>query len=331
MYAVEAVDVSRRFGRRTAIDELTLQVRTGEIVGLIGLNGAGKTTTLQMIAGLQRPDEGFVRVFGYDIHARGAGGRMTVGVLPADAEIRVTSTAMENLMRVAERHYVRPEEALRRGSDLLVLLGLGDRADQRVKEFSKGMKRRLAIAMSVINYPLLLVLDEPTSALDIESVLVIREVIRELNRRGTTILLTTHVLEEADILCDRVAVLHEGKIVAFDTPERLKQSVVHEVSLVVRFRPDAPNVMRELHRLRSVNEIVQENGGYRLGYAGLPDILRDLAAYSRKTGRTITALQIRTPNLAEAFLHHTGVRLPPQPTVSVRWIAPPESGEEDHE
>ncbi|HDR74343.1 MAG TPA: ABC transporter ATP-binding protein [Methanoculleus sp.] len=331
MYAVEAVDVSRRFGRRTAIDELTLKIRTGEIVGLIGLNGAGKTTTLQMIAGLQRPDKGFVRVFGYDIHARGAGARMTVGVLPADAEIRVTSTAMENLMRAAERHYVRPEEALRRGRDLLSLLGLGDRADQRVTEFSKGMKRRLAIAMSVINYPLLLVLDEPTSALDIESVLIIREVIRELNRRGTTILLTTHALEEADILCDRVAVLHEGKIVAFDTPERLKQSVPHEESLVVRFRPDAPNVMGELHRLRSVNEIVQENGGYRIGYAGLPEILRDLAAYSRKTGRTITALQIGTPNLAEAFLHHTGVRLTPQPIVSVRWIAPPETGEEEHE
>ena len=228
MYAVEAAGVSRRSGE-VAVEGLTA-INPGEIVGFLGRNGAGTTTTLRMLAGLLHPDEGTVRVFGYDTQARGFAAHGLVGVLPEDAAIRVMGTAWENLLQAAESRYVRPEEASRRGRELFALLGLDDRADEPVRGFSKGMKRRLAIAMSVINDPLLLVLDEPTSGLDIESVVVIRDVIRELNRRGATILLTTHTLEEADALCDRVIILDRGRLVACDTPARLKASVPHNRS-----------------------------------------------------------------------------------------------------
>ncbi|MDK2916663.1 MAG: type transport system ATP-binding protein [Euryarchaeota archaeon] len=323
MYAVEATAVSRRFGRRVAVDNLTLQISPGEIVGFLGLNGAGKTTTLRMLAGQLHPDEGTVRVFEYDTQARGFAAHGLVGVLPEDAAIRVTATAWENLLRAAESRYVRPEEALRRGRELFALLGLDDRADEPVRGFSKGMKRRLGIAMSVINYPLLLVLDEPTSGLDVESVAVIRDVVRELNRRGVTILMTTHAIEEANGLCDRVAILDRGRLAACDTPARLKASVPHdEPSLLVTFLPDAPNVADEIRRLPAVTAVSGDGGRYRVDYTDLPGVLEALAAYSRRTSRTIAALQMSAPSLEEVFFHVTGSDLRSRPAASVRWTDP---------
>ncbi len=322
MYAVEAAGASRRFGRRVAVDNLTLQIGPGEIVGFIGLNGAGKTTTLRMLAGLLHPDEGTVRVFGYDTQARGFAAHGFVGVLPEDAAIRVTTTAWENLLRAAESRYVRPEEALRRGRELFALLGLDDRADEPVRGFSKGMKRRLGIAMSVINYPLLLVLDEPTSGLDVESVTVIRDVVRELNRRGATILMTTHALDEAEALCDRVAILDRGKLVAFETPARLKEGIPHEPSLAVTLLPDAPGVADEIRRLPGVTAVSGDGGRYRIGYTDLPGVLEALAAYSRQTNRMIAALQMSAPSLEEVFFHITGSGLRSRPAASVRWTDP---------
>jgi len=228
MHAIEADGVSQKFGRRKAVDNLSLTIHPGEVVGFIGLNGAGKTTTLRMLSGYMHPDSGSVQIFGCDTRAREFPAYTTVGMLPDDGEIRVTETAWENLMRAAEHSYVPKRDALRRGRELLLLLGLSDRADEPVREFSKGMKQRLAIAMGVINYPLLLVLDEPTSGLDVESVLLIRDVVREFKRRSVTILLTTHALEEAETLCDRVAILHEGRLAAFDTPVSLRERVPYE-------------------------------------------------------------------------------------------------------
>lgn len=326
MYAVEATGVSRRFGRRVAVDNLTLQIGPGEIVGFLGRNGAGKTTTLRMLAGLLHPDEGMVRVFGYDTQARGFAAHGFVGVLPDDAEIRVTLTAWENLLRAAENRYVRPEEALRRGRELFALLGLDGRAGEAVRGFSKGMKRRLAIAMSVINYPLLLVLDEPTSGLDIESVAIIRDVVRELNRRGVTILLTTHALEEADALCDRVVILDHGRLAAYGTPTLLKASVPCEPSLAVTFMPDAPGVADEIRRLPAVTAASGDSGRYRIGYTDLPDLLEALAAYSRQTNRTITALQMNTPSLAEVFFHVAGPELCLKSAEAVCWTDPAKAG-----
>lgn len=322
MYAVEAAGISRRFGRRVAVDNLTLQINPGEIVGFLGRNGAGKTTTLRMLAGQLHPDEGTVRVFGYDTQARGFVAHGLVGVLPEDAAIRVTTTAWENLLRAAESRYVCPEEALRRGRELFGLLGLDDRADEPVRGFSKGMKRRLAIAMSVINDPLLLVLDEPTSGLDVESVTVIRDVVRELNRRGVTILLTTHALEEADTLCDRVAILDRGRLAACDTPARLKASVPHEPFLMVNLLPDGPGVADEIRRLPGVTAVSGDGGRYRVGYTDLPGVLEALAAYCRQTNRTIAALQVNTPGLEEVFFHATGSELCSRPAASVRWTDP---------
>jgi ABC-2 type transport system ATP-binding protein len=322
VYAVEAAGVSRRFGRRVAVEGLTLQINPGEIVGFLGRNGAGKTTTLRMLAGLLHPDEGTVRVFGYDTQARGFAAHGLVGVLPEDAAIRVMGTAWENLLQAAESRYVRPEEASRRGRELFALLGLDDRADEPVRGFSKGMKRRLAIAMSVINDPLLLVLDEPTSGLDIESVVVIRDVIRELNRRGATILLTTHTLEEADALCDRVIILDRGRLVACDTPARLKASVPHEPSLVVTLLPDAPGVADEIQRIPAITAVSGDGGRYRVGYTDLPGVLEALATYSRRTNRTIAALQTSVPSLEEVFLHVTGSDLCSRPVASVCWTDP---------
>ncbi len=222
MKVVEAYDLMKRFGRIVAVNGVSFSVRKGEIYGILGPNGAGKTTTIRMTIGVLTPDKGEAYIMGYNVHREPIKARSLIGVVPEISNPYVDLTVWDNLMLIGGIYCLPKDVKLRRAIDLLKTLEIYDVRDRKVKTLSKGMRRRLLLAMALISDPDILFLDEPTSGLDILSARIIRNMLLELKKQGKTIILTTHNIDEAGLLCDRVAIMKKGKIIASGTPEELK-------------------------------------------------------------------------------------------------------------
>ena len=233
MNAIEARHIRKCFGPVTAVNDVSLTVREGEIFGFLGPNGAGKTTTTRILTGIIPPDGGSVTVLGHDIRTAALQAKQGFGVVPEISNAYVDLTGWQNLMLIGELYGLPGAQARRRSSDLLTTLGLLERKDQKVYAYSKGMKQRLILAMALLHEPALLFLDEPTSGLDVQSTQMILAMLREMNRDGTTIFLTTHNMEEADRLCHRVAIIRGGRLIAVDAPEKIRTAVesVHRIEV----------------------------------------------------------------------------------------------------
>ena len=222
MKVVEAYDLMKRFGHIVAVNGVSFSVRKGEIYGILGPNGAGKTTTIRMSIGVLTPDRGEAYIMGYNVHKEPIKARSLIGVVPEISNPYVDLTVWDNLMLIGGIYCLPKDVKLRRAIDLLKTLEIYDVRDRKVKTLSKGMRRRLLLAMALISDPDILFLDEPTSGLDILSARIIRNMLLKLRKQGKTIILTTHNIDEAGLLCDRVAIMKKGKIIASGTPEELK-------------------------------------------------------------------------------------------------------------
>jgi ABC-2 type transport system ATP-binding protein len=226
MMILETEELTRRFGPLIAVNALTISVEAGEIFGLLGPNGAGKSTTIKMLTTLLPPTSGRARVAGFDVVRQARAARRCIGYVPQALSADGTLTGYENLLLFAKLYDVprhRREVLIR---DALAYMGLADAADKLVRTYSGGMIRRLEIAQSLLNRPRVLFLDEPTIGLDPVARKIVGEHILQLRSDyGTTVFLTTHYMEEADILCDRVAIMHLGKVAAIGTPAELKASI----------------------------------------------------------------------------------------------------------
>ncbi len=219
---VEVRDLAKSFGRVRAVDGVSFSVRRGEIYGLLGPNGAGKTTTIRMTIGIIAPDRGEAYIMGYNVHKEPVKARSFIGVVPEVSNPYVDLTAWENLMLVGGIYCIPKRVRVKRAEELLRMLKMYDARDRKVKALSKGMRRRLLLAMALISDPDILFLDEPTSGLDVMSARMIRSLLLKLKEQGKTIILTTHNIDEAGMLCDRVAIMNRGRIVARGTPKELK-------------------------------------------------------------------------------------------------------------
>jgi ABC-2 type transport system ATP-binding protein len=215
--------LTKRFGDFTAVDEISFEVRNGEVFGFLGPNGAGKTTTIRMLAGLSKPTEGNASVLGFDIRSEIINVKKRIGVVPEISNLYDELSAFDNLLFMAQLYGVPPSLRKKRVKELLKTFRLYERKDDVFRSFSRGMKRALTIAAALIHNPELLFLDEPTVGLDVVAARSLRNLMSNLHRQGVTIFLTTHYLEEANLLCDRVAVLVKGKILAVDSPQKLKE------------------------------------------------------------------------------------------------------------
>ncbi|MGE5139439.1 MAG: ATP-binding cassette domain-containing protein [Rudaea sp.] len=226
MYILETEHLTRRFGDLLAVDDLSITVQPGEVFGLLGPNGAGKTTTIKMLTTLLPPTSGTARVAGLDIRRQAGDVRRVIGYVPQMLSADGTLTGYENLLIFAKLYDLPHGQRERRVREALGFMGLDDAADKLVRQYSGGMIRRLEIAQSMLHAPRLLFLDEPTVGLDPVARKAVWERIEELRREyGTTILLTTHYMEEADSLCSRVAVMHLGRVAAIGSPAELKASL----------------------------------------------------------------------------------------------------------
>ncbi len=234
--AIELTGVTKRFGSFTAVDDLSLRVERGEIFGLLGPNGSGKTTTINMISGLSRPTSGGVRVLGIDMLADPRRIRRSLGTVPQENALYEELTAEANLRFHADLFDVPRPGLEKRITSLLELAQLEDRRKSRVSAFSGGMKRRLALVRALLHDPELLYFDEPALGVDVQSRRALWDRILELKERGKTVLITTNYLEEANVLCDRLAIIDRGRLVALDSPSNLRRSFGDTV-LEMRTRP----------------------------------------------------------------------------------------------
>ena len=223
---IETFDLTKIYNEKiVAVDHINLEIKEGEIFGLLGPNGAGKTTTVRMLTTFTKPTSGTAQVAGYDIIKEAAKVRRVIGYSAQEAGVDLNATATENLALFGHYHHLSGQTLKARIKELLELVSLINVADRLVKTYSSGMRKRLEIATALIHMPKILFLDEPTLGLDVQTRANIWSYIRKLNEEGTTIILTTHYLEEADKLCGRVAIIDHGKIVALGTPNELKGKV----------------------------------------------------------------------------------------------------------
>jgi ABC-2 type transport system ATP-binding protein len=290
-----------------ALDDLSLDVRAGELFGLLGPNGAGKSTTVGVLTTRVRPTGGRAFIGDYDVWKDRVAVKRRIGVVPQRPNLDFSLTARE-ILTFHGAYFGMPAAARNsRAQELLELFQLTDRADQLAIGFSGGMLQRLSIARAMMHDPEVLFLDEPSAGLDPQTRLVLWEIVRDYHRRGRTIVLTTHNMEEADALCERVAIVDRGKVIAFGTPSELKRSVPggHIIRLQVSPRP--PALLRQLERLAGVTE-VRPVGEQRVDlYADrggplVPEVV-NLALLSRVE---IHDVHISEPSLENLFLHHTG-------------------------
>ena len=221
--AIETHDLTKTFGAFTAVDRVDLTVRRGEIYGLLGPNGAGKSTAIRMLCTLLSPTSGFARVDGYDIVRQGSEVRRRIGLVSEKLIMYPRLTALENLMFFGKLYGIERETLRKRSEELLEMVKLTPFKDKLVGGFSSGMRQRVNVIRAILHDPDILFLDEPTTALDPQSTRFVRDLVKELRQRGHTIVLTTHIMEEADELSDRVCIIDHGKIMAIDTPHALKQ------------------------------------------------------------------------------------------------------------
>jgi ABC-2 type transport system ATP-binding protein len=306
--AVEASGLVKAYGRTRALDGLDLEVETGAILGVLGPNGAGKTTTVRVLSTLLRPDGGTARVAGHDVVAEAAAVRRSIGLTGQYAALDESLTGRANLIMIGQLCRLSRRAARRRAAELLEQFGLADAGDRGVKTYSGGMRRRLDLAASLVARPRILFLDEPTTGLDLPSRMVTWNAVRALAATGTTVLLTTQQLDEADQLADAIAVVDRGRVIAEGTSSQLKAKVGGErVQLTVARQADLAAARDVLSRhadgppqveaaARTVEAPV--TGGARR----MPDIVRDLDA----AGVLLDDLSVRRPSLDDVFLTLTG-------------------------
>lgn len=306
---LEAQGLVKRFGDLVAVDGVSFSIEEGETFGLLGPNGAGKTTTISMIAGLLEPNAGTVTVDGLPISTRSTKGKDRIGLVPQDLAIYPDLTATENMIFFGRLYEMEGEELTRRIDEVLGVIGLSDRRDDLTKEFSGGMKRRLNIGIGLLHQPRLLVLDEPTVGVDPQSRNAILESVEKLSKGGIAVLYTTHYMEEAERLCDRVAIIDEGVIQAEGSRRELVSLVGEKDRVTITGSGDLDSAANAVRQITGVTEVSAADHRLEVIALNASPILPEILARVGSAGSTITGVEVVEPNLEAVFLHLTGKAL----------------------
>jgi len=303
---IKAEGLTKVFNKSlVAVDHVDFSVKDGEIFGFLGPNGAGKTTTINMLITVLKPTEGTASVLGYDINKQANEVRKVIGVVPQEYTADEDLTGYENIILCADLYGIPRDIAKKRALELLELVELTNFKDKRVETYSGGMRRRLELACGLVNRPKVLFLDEPTLGLDVQTRTATWNYIRRLKKEyGMTLFMTTHYLEEADALCDRIAIIDHGKIIVTGTPSELKEGLGGDI-ITIGIKENA-DVSEIISGVKNVKEVKNEDGVYRIkaeaGEVTAPLIIEAL----RKKGYTVTKLSLTEPTLDEVYLEYTG-------------------------
>ncbi len=300
---IQVNGLTKDYGARRAIENLTFDAEQGEIVGFLGPNGAGKTTTMRILTGYMPPTEGTATVAGYDVVEESLEVRKRVGYLPETVPLYTDMTALEYLKFMADlRHIPNSRE---RAYETLERVNLSDRADGYIGNFSKGMRQRVGLAQALIHRPEVLILDEPTIGLDPAQVVEMRSVIREIGK-DRTVLLSTHILPEAQQICDRVLIINKGIIVAEDTPENLQSRLVGSQRVVLRVRGDSDGLNARIAKIKGVRDVEgKSDGSIEFEFAAGQDVRPQVAKAVIQGGYDLLEMRPIGMSLEEIFLELT--------------------------
>jgi len=290
---------SKKAPAKTALKGVDLTIPRGSIFGLLGPNGAGKSTLINILAGLVNKTSGSAKICGYDIETQTRQARASIGIVPQEIAMDVFFTPYQALELQAGYYGV--PKAKRRSEEILAALGLADKRDAYVRQLSGGMKRRLLIAKALVHNPPVLILDEPTAGVDIELRRQLWNYVKELHARGTTIILTTHYLEEAESLCDRIAIMHHGEIVANESKAGLMSRLDKRTLVITPTKP----LTTLPTKLKSLNATINENGQIEIDYRSGTDSISAMLAQFKSAGLSIFDLRTEEPDLEEVFLSLT--------------------------
>ncbi len=303
---VSVENLSKSFGNLKAVDGVSFNIKEGEIFGFLGPNGAGKSTTINMLTTLIKPSSGRALIAGYDIHKQPNEVRRAVGVVPQEYTADEDLTGLENILLCADLYGLPRSNSNSHAKELLKLVELEDAADRKVTTYSGGMRRRLELASGLINYPKLLFLDEPTLGLDVQTRAAVWKYIRMLKvEYHMTLFLTTHYLEEADSLCDRIAIIDHGNIVKIGTPAELKSGVGGDV-IVVGVKESEPDISQSISGLDLVKDVKKNGTEYRIKAENGEEASIQIIDLVRSRGLHVTKISLTKPSLDEAYLDLTG-------------------------
>jgi len=303
--SIEAIGLTRKFKKLVAVDHINFQVYSGEIFGFLGPNGAGKTTTLRMLCTLLTPTEGTARVAGYDVLKESAEVRKRIGIVSDGVELYDDLTLRENLKFFGRLHRIPREKRGRRIKELLEFIGLIDRADDIVATYSSGMRKRALIAVALINDPEILFLDEVTSGLDPETAVAVRDFMRNLCREGKTVVWTTNYMEEPEKLCNRVAIIHQGKLLAVDTPENIKK-LAEEVEVVeVVVENLRGETFKKIREVEGVQQASLSENRLRIVSSDSEEVLPEILSKIVNDRGVVKGVRKTRTTLEEAFIKLT--------------------------
>jgi ABC-2 type transport system ATP-binding protein len=308
-YAVEVMKLKKNFGELKAVRGVSFTVQAGEVLSLLGPNGAGKSTTISMLSGLLEPNEGDAAVMGYSIRREPLQAKSHLGVVPQDIALYPDLSARENLVFWGKMYGLRGAPLKARVDEVLDVIGLADRQRDRVGTFSGGMKRRVNIGAALLHKPSVVIMDEPTVGIDPQSRRHILDNVKALNQEGMTVLYTTHYMEEAQELSDHIAIMDQGKIIAYGTHEELVKIVGELDRIDLKIDSDSEKVLKPWQATQGVHRVSAEDGTLSLLVEDSNRVLPGLFESATQAGVRITSLDIQEPNLEAVFLHLTGKAL----------------------
>ena len=291
---------TKRISNVKAVDNISFSIEQGEIFGFLGPNGAGKTTTIRMLTGVLKPTNGDIFIFGQNFWENHIAIKQRIGNIPEMANIYMDLSGFQNLDFIGEIYGLSKQIRKQRALELLKLFDLFEKRDLKAKAYSKGMKQRLLLSMALISEPEILFLDEPISGLDVQSSRIIKELIKDYNRKGTTLFLTAHDMDVANELCDRIAIIDKGKIIGLDTPNNIRKIVQDYQALDCQFE-GTPKI-DELESLNAVKHVEQFNNNYHVVVENINDGICQLIDFINLNGLKIKNLSTYQPHLEDAFL-----------------------------
>lgn len=300
---IRVTELTKDYGARRAIENLTFEAKQGEILGFLGPNGAGKTTTMRILSGYMPPTYGRATVAGFDVITESLEARRRIGYLPETVPLYPDMTVFDYLMFMAElRHLPSAED---RVDDILEMVGMEERADGYIANISKGMRQRVGLAQALLHKPEVLILDEPTLGLDPAQTVEVRNLILEIGKERT-VLLSTHILSEAQQICDRVLIINKGHIIAEDTPENLQSRLVGAERAMLRVRGEADDLLEKITKIRGIQDIkILPDGVIEFQFAPGQDIRPEVAKAVVKSGHDLLELRPIGMSLEEIFLELT--------------------------
>jgi ABC-2 type transport system ATP-binding protein len=307
MAAIDVRNIVKKFGDFTAVNGLSFAVEEGEIFGLLGPNGAGKSTLIRMMVTLVPPTSGTALINGYDIVKQADGVRRSIGVIPQAMTTDLELSVEENLLIFAKLYGVPREKRQRLIPELLHFVELTQWKDAQVKKLSGGMRRRVEIARGLVHEPRIFFLDEPTTGLDPVSRVNVWDMLERIkSERDLTVLITTHYMDEADKLCNRIAIVDHGELKALDTPTNLKLSVPSSNVLEVHFAAPPPGWADRLKTLVSVDSVTADNSAFRIASSNVPATTMAVLDAAAAGGVTVNSLTVQSTTLDDVFVHYTG-------------------------